>query len=433
MRKLSLQTIDFPLLAATVLLVTMGILCIYSSGVTSQGVMVSREYIKQIIWAATGLVILVFFAFLDYNALRSYSVYIYGAGLLLLLITPLVGKPVNGSRSWIGIGELGIQPSEFAKISTILFLASYFSGIGKGIRELPRFLLGLLFVCIPVGLILLQPDMGTAISYLPVFLFMAFMAGAEPRHLVFCFSFGMLTFTLAAIPSLQGATPKGLAALLVNGTFTRVLLLAGTGITGLAFLGYRTLKQRYFYWIFYASLILFLSFACSLALRSLLKDYQLMRLVIFVNPQLDPKGAGWNILQSITAIGSGGFPGKGFLKGTQSHLRFLPQQSTDFIFSILAEEWGLLGGILVLALFAVIILRGMGIAYESKDDFAMFTGCGIVTMYFFHVLVNVGMAMGIMPVTGIPLLFLSYGGSSLWTAMTGVGILMNIRGRRIRN
>lgn len=433
MRKPSLQAIDFPLLAATLLLLTIGILCIYSSGVTSQGELVPREYMKQILWTATGLMLLGIFAFLDYNLLRSFSVYIYGAGLLLLLITPVFGKTVNGSRSWLGIvGGLGIQPSEFAKITTIVFLASYFSGIGKGIRELPRFLLGLLFVCIPMGLILLQPDMGTAISYLPIFLFMAFMAGAEPRHLLFLLFFSLLTIILAAIPSLQGDSPKGMAALLSDGSFTKILFLAAAGITGLAFLGHRTLKQRHFYWIFYAALIFLLSIAFSLILRQFLKGYRIMRLVSFFNPQLDPRGSGWNILQSITAIGSGGFSGKGFLKGTQSHLRFIPQQSTDFIFSILAEEWGFLGGILVLGLFAFLVIRGIGIAYDSKDDFAMSTGCGIASMFFFHVLVNVGMAMGIMPVMGIPLLLLSYGGSSLWTALSGIGILMSIRGRRIR-
>jgi rod shape determining protein RodA len=170
----------------------------------------------------------------------------------------------------------------------------------------------------------------------------------------------------------------------------------------------------------------------SLALRLMLKDYQIMRLVIFINPRLDPQGAGWNIIQSVTAIGSGGLHGKGWLHGTQSHYQFLPQQSTDFIFSILAEEWGFLGALLVFGLLLVILLRGISIVWASREDYAMLVGTGILTMIFFHGIVNAGMAMGIMPVTGIPLMFLSYGGSSLWTGLISMGILMNISRRRLR-
>ena len=151
-----------------------------------------------------------------------------------------------------------------------------------------------------------------------------------------------------------------------------------------------------------------------------------------MNPQLDPRGAGWNIIQSVTAVGSGGFFGKGWLRGTQSHLQFLPQQSTDFIFSIIAEEWGFLGGILVFGLYLVIFLRGISIVWGAREDYAMLAGTGILGMLFFHAIVNSGMAMGIMPVTGIPLIFVSLGGSALWTGMIGIGILMNISRRRLR-
>ena len=170
----------------------------------------------------------------------------------------------------------------------------------------------------------------------------------------------------------------------------------------------------------------------SIAVRAVLRDYQIMRLAIFVDPQLDPRGAGWNILQSITAIGSGGLFGKGWLQGTQSQLQYLPQQSTDFIFSILAEEWGFLGGVFVLGLFLVVLLRGLSVVWGAREDYPLLAGTGVLVMLFFHVLVNVGMAMGIMPITGIPLMLLSYGGSSLWTALAATGILMNINRRRHR-
>ena len=196
--------------------------------------------------------------------------------------------------------------------------------------------------------------------------------------------------------------------------------------------GLLSFKKRYFYWIAYGSLLLIASVVGSLVVRRILKDYQIMRLVVFLNPEIDPKGAGWNIIQSVTAIGSGGFSGKGFLMGTQSHYNYLPQQSTDFIFSILAEEWGFLGASLVLLLFLTILLRGVRILSHARDNYAVLIGSGIIAMILFHVLVNIGMTMGIMPVTGIPLFFLSHGGSSLWTAASGLGILLNVYIRRYR-
>jgi rod shape determining protein RodA len=178
--------------------------------------------------------------------------------------------------------------------------------------------------------------------------------------------------------------------------------------------------------------MLFLGLGGSIAARAVLKDYQLMRLIIFLDPYVDPRGAGWNIIQSTTAIGSGGVTGKGFLMGTQSRLNYLPQQSTDFIFSILAEEWGFIGAFGVMLAYLMILLRGIRILSFARDDFALLAGTGILAMIFFHFLVNVGMTMGMMPITGIPLMFLSQGGSSLWTAAMGVGILLNIYLRRYR-
>ena len=155
-----------------------------------------------------------------------------------------------------------------------------------------------------------------------------------------------------------------------------------------------------------------------------------MRLIVFLDPSVDPRGAGWHIIQSMTAIGSGGLLGKGFLHGTQSHYRFLPTQSTDFIFSIFTEEWGLLGGLIVFALFLLICLRLIRIMKTTADNFSVYVAGGLTVMYVFHFLINVGMAMGIMPITGIPLHFMSYGGSSLITAMAGIGLALNIHIRR---
>jgi rod shape determining protein RodA len=429
-----ISLVDLLLPAAVLVLVAAGIMFIYSAGLDTGSARSSGAWIRQIVWAATGIAIMLFLTFFNLSTLRTYALGIYAATLLMVTVTLVFGREVNGARAWLGIGELGVQPSEFMKISTILFLAVYFTGIGNGIRELPRFLLGLLIILVPMGLIMLQPDLGTAIVFIPIFIGMAFIAGAEARHLAFLLAAGFAAVLLVSVPVVLAAMRQVGEArgLLADRVFLVYVLAAAAAITGLAVLGWRWTKRRYFYWISWTASVVMSASLGSLAARALLRDYQIMRLAIFVDPQLDPKGAGWNILQSVTAIGSGGLFGKGWLQGTQSQLHYLPQQSTDFIFSILAEEWGFLGGVFVLGLFLVVLLRGLSIVWGSREDYPLLTGTGILVMLFFHVLVNVGMAMGIMPITGIPLMLLSYGGSSLWTALAGAGILMNINRRRRR-
>jgi rod shape determining protein RodA len=433
MKRVSLFAFDFILLGATLVLLVVGTLFIYSSGMSFTGMQLSSEYIKQLIWAGSGLLLMIGAILVDYHRLRSISMYLYGLTALLLLVTLFIGREVHGARSWIGVGEFGIQPSEFAKVTTIVFLAGYFTRIGKGVRELPRFLLGLAIVLLPIGLILLQPDMGTALVYIPIFVFMAFVAGAKLRHILFLITAGVLTIVLAVLPQYKQwilGSEAGLLSMITNFQVAKYFLAALGLITLLAAWGFWGFKRRYFYWILYiSSLLLVINVGALLVVRTL-RDYQIMRFIVFLNPRVDPRGAGWNLIQSVTAVGSGGFVGKGFLQGTQSHYQFLPQQSTDFIFSILAEEWGFLGGLLVFSLFLVILLRGIRILYIARDDYAMCVGAGLVGMIFFHVVVNIGMTMGIMPITGIPLFFLSYGGSSLWTGLISIGLLLNIYFRR---
>ena len=433
MKRVSLFAFDFMLLGATLILIVVGTLFIYSSGMSFTGMQLSNEYMKQLIWAGSGLLLMIGAILIDYHRLRSISMYLYGLTVLLLLVTSFVGREVHGARSWIGVGEFGIQPSEFAKVTTIIFLAGYFTGIGKGVRELPRFLLGLTIVLLPIGLILLQPDMGTALVYIPIFAFMAFIAGARLRHILFLITAGVLAIVFAVLPLYEKwilGREASLLSMITNFQAAKFFLAALLLIVLLSAWGFWGFKRRYFYWILYlSSLLLAINMGALLVLRAL-REYQIMRLIVFLNPRVDPQGAGWNLIQSVTAVGSGGFAGKGTFQGTQSHYQFLPQQSTDFIFSILAEEWGFLGGLLVFSLFLVILLRGIRILYIARDDYAMCVGAGIVGMIFFHVVVSIGMAMGIMPITGIPLFFLSYGGSSLWTGLISIGLLLNIYLRR---
>lgn len=434
-KRLNLRALDPVLLPASLGLVAIGVLFVYSSGVNSAGDSVSNEWLKQLVWAGSGYGLLALFAVTNHQRYKPGTPYIFLAAMALLVLTLLLGREVNGARSWLGIGDLGIQPSEFAKLATILFLAAYLSEIGNGIAELPRFLLALLVIAAPMGLILLQPDMGTGMIYFPIFLIMALIAGARIRHLAFVALTALLTVAFAAIPAVQrlrAAAEPGVLRLITDAGVAPYTLLALGLVAALAAVGLRVFRRAYYYWLMYGAALLGLAVAGGLLMATVLKEYQIMRLVIFVNPWVDPRGAGWNIIQSVTAVGAGGLTGTGFLQGTQSHLRYLPQQSTDFIFSILAEETGFLGGIVVLVLFGAVLVRGIMIMYAAGDEFATLVAAGVVAMLLFHTVVNVGMAMGVLPITGIPLMLVSYGGSSLWTALIGIGLLSNIglaRGR----
>lgn len=435
MRSRSLFAFDVYILASTLSLIVIGILFIYSSGVTSTGELFSTEYLRQIVWASSGLVLLLALSFLDYSRLKGISPYVYATILVILVLTLFFGRVVNGARSWIGIGNLGIQPSEFAKLATILLLARFLDQHRKSIDRLPTFLAGFVIALAPVLLVMLQPDLGTALVFPPIYLLMAFAAGAKLRHVLYVVFLGVLTFVLAGLPAWethirQQSVP--LVRLVSDPRITGFVLLSIVSVAVLALVGYVLMKRRYFYWIVYASSLVGGALAAAAGTSRVLKQYQIMRLIVFLDPYVDPRGAGWNIIQSVTAVGSGGPFGKGFLKGTQSHYQYLPQQSTDFIFSILAEEWGFLGSLLVFGLFLLLMLRGLHIASTAKDGFASLVATGIVGLIFFHFLVNIGMAMGIMPITGIPLLFLSHGGSALWTGMMSVGILMSIYLHRFR-
>ena len=397
------EIFDYLLLICVTLLVVMGISFIYSSGVNSNQISVSNEYIKQLVFACTGLVIMFFAALVDYRKLKRLLPMSFAGLIAVLLYTIIFGKYVNGARSWIGIGNFGIQPSEFGKIIYILFFAYYLEQ-SENTAALKRFFISCGILALPSALILLQPDMGTASVYIPIFLAMLFAAGFPLKYILF-----VLTDTKLR--------------LIVITTLTIIAVISSVG--------YLFYKNKYYYWLAWMFGALTLAFAFSVAGAKVLKDYQIKRLIVFLNPYTDPLGSGWNIIQSKIAIGSGGIFGQGFLKGTQSHYRFLPQQSTDFIFSILSEESGLLGSLFVFVLFLIILLRIVFIIRNTKNVFGYYIASGILIMFFFHFVVNVGMVMGIMPITGIPLLFLSYGGSSLWTAMWATGLLMSIHYRRL--
>lgn len=465
MKSSFLKRFDYIILACITILTTLGILFIYSARFTLNRIVNPTQYIKQIIWAGLGLLFILVICLYDYRRIKPLASWLYIALLFALVITRVFGKKVNGARSWLGIGDFGIQPSELGKIIFIFFLAKFFEE-SQNLTDVQKFFRGNLFMFIPMGLILLQPDLGTASVYFPIFLFIGFMGGIPIRFLLFELFFLLITVVFSVLPVYNAFipdTPNLSLMVLSNFKLRVVLMLSCSAITVLAITVYVFFHgKRYFYWISYVFLCvtgaLFLSmfmqkFLTGLTatypdswskgqcIADLLKhpskwlefpskwsdlSYQMKRLIIFTKPEIDIRGAGWNIYQSKIAIGSGNFLGRGFLQGTQSHNGWLPEQSTDFIFGILSEELGFIGAFSVLAIYFILLFRTIVIIRQNQNVFGTYIATGIFAMFAFHFFINVGMLMGIMPITGIPLLFLSYGGSSLLTAMICSGFLMNI-------
>ena len=425
--------IDYLLLLPVLILLVLGILFIYSSGINSDGILVSKEYSRQIIWASAGLLGAIILSFINYRRFYNWSIYIYLISLLPLLYTLLFGHVIYNASRWLRIGSFGIQMSEFVKISVIILLARFLADTDRNRNSFSRFFISCIIVFIPMGIVLLQPDLGTALVYIAILITMIFIAGVAMRYVAFMVSCIALTGLLLVLPLWQEHILQrsfSFLAALSSLRIVAVTVLFFILIMGIAFFGFIKFKKQYFFWVIYVSAIIVFSITASYAARIILKNYQIMRLIVFLDPNVDPRGAGWNIIQSITAIGAGGFTGRGFLQGTQSHYRFLPEQSTDFIFSIFSEEAGFLGGLLVFALFFYICHRLIFIMKTVNDPFAKYFCAGFAGMVSFNFIINVGMTMGIMPITGLPLLFMSYGGSSVLTSMIGIGMAMSIYVRR---
>ena len=430
---LILKLFDYVLFTWMLILVVIGICFIYSSSVNADGISVSNEYIRQIIFASSGMVLMMLCAVFDYRKYMRFIPIIFSIYIFVLLYTLVFGRVVNGAKSWIGFGGFGIQPSELGKIAFILFFAWYLDK-SQNMAPFKRFIISGIIVGLPFSLILIQPDMGTSSVYLPIFLAMAFVAGISIRYLLFLIVIGVVTMFLTILPILNTEILNNSLSFVAvfNNSKLLLLIIAGlSAITLVGVVGNILYKKQLYYWISWVFAALTIAFIASMLAGIVLKEYQIKRLIVFLNPDIDPLGSGWNIIQSKIAIGSGGLFGQGFLQGTQSHLRFLPQQSTDFIFSIIAEEIGFIGVFGIFAVFGVFLFRILHIMKNTKNTYGYYIVAGIFAMFLFHFTVNIGVAMGLMPITGIPLFFLSYGGSSLWTAMIAIGLLKNIYFRRL--
>ncbi len=355
-----LKRFDWVLVVAVFLLLVLSLVALYSVSLSKT----NPDFLnlkKQMIFILVGLVGFFALCAIDYKWLKFYSIPIYGLAAALLLAVLIFGRVIRGTQGWFGFGWFNFQPVEFAKLAMIIFLAKYFS---RGAHEIFRFrhiMVSGIFSAILIGLVLLQPDFGSALVLFFLWLLMLFLIGIKRSHLVV------------------------------------LLLLVATFLAGS--------------WLF------------------IFQDYQKERILGFFDPSRDPLGRGYNITQAQIAVGSGQILGRGIGFGPQSQLRFVPENQTDFIFAVLAEELGFLGAALILALWGIIFWRILRIARRARDDFSLFFAAGSAIVFLIQIFINIGMTVGVAPVTGISLPFVSYGGSALVVNLAMVGILESIAAR----
>ncbi len=353
---------DLVMFVCMLSLIGLGTLMIYSATFQTES---ASLYAKQLQWCALAIVLFFILLNVDYHVLIDLSLLFYSFSLALLVAVLFVGKRISGAKSWFSLGYFNFQPSEIAKLASILLLARYLSQEGRTHLTSKDLAISGLIMGIPMFLIILQPDMGTTLTFLPPLILLLFLAGIRYKWI------------LAA-------------------------MLAGTASLPV-------------FWLF-------------------LKPYQKNRILTFVDPSIDPLGSGYQIIQSKIAVGSGQIFGKGlFTKATQAYLDYIPEKHTDFIYSILAEDFGLIGVTVGFALYLILIFRMISTAKQARDRAGTFIVMGILAVLFFHIVVNIGMIVGLMPITGLPLPLMSYGGSSLLSTIVGLAIVMNIRMRRFVN
>jgi len=366
---------------------------------------------RQLIFIAASFIIILAIIIIDMRFYETFAYLFYGIILLVLLLVPMIGKEVNGNKSWIGIGSFGLQPSEFAKFITAMAVAKFIGSVGFRMDNLKNQVILFSMIGLPMALILLQKDTGTALVFTS-FVLVFYREGLSPFLLVMGICAAVIFILTLLVPNqlfLHGAIVLTLVGLIVFGKkkLRRIVLLT----VGALFISGVIESVDY-------------------VVTDVLKPHQQNRIKALINPDADPLGYGWNVTQSKIAIGSGGFVGKGFLEGTQTKFDFVPEQSTDFIFCTIGEEHGWIGSLFVIVLFVVFLLRMIFIAERQKSRFARSYGYAVATIFFFHFAVNIGMTIGLFPVIGIPLPFFSYGGSSLWGFTILLFVLLKLDAHR---
>lgn len=352
---------DKTLFAMVIVVLIIGLAAVYSAAHPRAGDLAENYSVKQATWMALGLVLLLIAVGISYQRFIDISYPFYGVIIMALAFVLIMGRARLGAQRWFSLGGFAFQPSEFIKIALILVLANYAGSHRGSMTGLKNFVICAVLLFIPFGLVMIQPDLGTALVLVPIFFAIMLVSGADMKYLV-----GMVAAGIAVMP---------------------------------------------FFW-------------------HLLRGYQRERLLVFINPNSDPLGAGYTIIQSKIAIGSGGLFGKGWLGGSQGQLNFLPEHHTDFIFSVVGEEFGFLGGIALVLLYVFIVQRALKIAALTSDMYGKAIATGVAVMIATQAIVNIGMTIGLMPVVGIPLPLVSYGGSSMLSTLTAIGLLLSVGMRR---
>ncbi len=388
---------DLKLFGLALLLAFLGVAMIFSAGQVEVPSLATGAWRRQLIWLAVALIAFLTVSRIPLRWLDWASVWLYSASIALLVLVLLLGSGPN-TRSWIHVGPFGAQPAEFAKLSTILLLARIFSSERARTGRLSQLVRPMMVVVIPFALVALQPDLGSALVFGAIFIAALYWAGVPIATLFMLVSPG-ISLLLGFSPLVWGLWFLGLAIFLyLHRPFAAegILVLLANVATG----------------------------ALTLPLWRSLAPYQQNRLLVFLNPDIDPRGAGWHLIQSKVAIGSGGWLGQGFAQGPQKRLAFLPEQHTDFVFSVVGEELGFLGVTALILLLGLFLHRVLAAARSLEDPFASLTVFCLFAVWFTHVVINIGMTVGLMPITGLPLPFLSYGGSFLLTLFIGLAIVL---------
>lgn len=393
----TILSFDWSTFLITVSLVALGLISIYSATYDSQ---MSSFFYKQLFAAGIGFIGLFILLFLPEGWLKGNSYLVYALCMALLGFVLFFGTEARGTKGWINLGSYSIQPSELAKFGVLIFLANHLSMKGRDIRQLRDLFFCIAIVAAPMFLIMKQPDFGTSTVLLAMLVGIMYWTGFHTFALYF-----ILSLPFIIIMSLKGQ---------VYFIFSVALF------SSIAFL----FRQKLSITIVVIAVFVLIGFASPKIYNSL-AEHQKDRIETFLNPGKNPRGKGYNVIQSKLAIGSGGISGKGYLQGTQTQLRYIPMQWSDFIFSVPAEEFGFLGGSLVILLEIGLIYRAVKVSFEATTKFHTIASFGAASIFLYHTSINIGMAIGIMPVMGIPLPFMSYGGTSLVVNLSLIGIIMN--------
>ncbi|MDP2187875.1 MAG: rod shape-determining protein RodA [Sphingobacteriaceae bacterium] len=409
------QYIDKPLVGLYILLTLIGWVAVYSAvyNEAHQSMFdLSQNYGKQMLWIGTSYLIMAVLLALDFRIFEGISPFVYIGALALGIGVALFGREVNGAKAWFEIGSFRLQPAEFMKFATCMMVAYYFSNTDVSIQKNKTKLAIAAIILLPIAIIILQKDTGSALVYFS-FIFVLYREGLPIAYLLYI----GLTILIVVLTLLlnEWAVAVGIVSVA-----TLYILLS------------RKIKPAILKAILVAVPAIIIVFSVDYAFDNILQEHQRQRINVLLGKVEDFRGAGYNVHQSLIAIGSGGFWGKGFLQGTQTKFDFVPEQSTDFIFCTIGEEYGFIGSFLLLLLFSVLLIRILMVAERQSSRFARVYGYGVASVLFFHVFVNIGMTIGLLPVIGIPLPFISYGGSSLWSFTILLGILIRLdSGRKI--